>query len=104
MSTFRIVCTEQVPAHGHPTRERIVAVGVSENGLAANQRFTVEEVVARIDRGDVFYTVGTTSGKVAIVEKYWCLTCAAWHIRSHADSVADNNLDSLRYCQWQKSA
>jgi|GEM_PF-665284 hypothetical protein len=104
MAANRIICTEQVPASGHPSRERIVAVGISQDGTSASQRLTVEEVVRQMDRGEIFFTVGSTSGKVAIIEKFWCHLCRSWHIRSHADAVTDNNLDSLRYCEWRRSA
>ena len=54
-----------------------------------------------MDRGDTFYTKGEESGKIAHVEKYWCAPCERWYIRSHKDSVRDNNLDNLRLCRWQ---
>jgi hypothetical protein len=104
MAQYRIVCTEQVP-YGHPPESaRIVAVGVGNDPQRASVRWTVGEVVAAMDRGDVFYTVGERSQKVALVEKYWCTRCVAYHIRSAADAVTDNNLDSMRYCNWGKSA
>jgi hypothetical protein len=104
MSAYRIVCTEQAPESGHPSQERIVAVGVSVDGVRASSRLTVEDVVHQMEQGDIFFTVGSKSGKVALVEKYWCHVCRGWHIRSHADAVTDNNLDSLRYCEWRMSA
>lgn len=101
MASYRIVCTEQVPADNHPRNAKIVAVGTGTDPDKADQRWTVSKVVASMDRGDTFYTKGKVSGKVAKVEKYWCHACGAWHIRSSADAVIDNNLDSLRACRWQ---
>lgn len=104
MAQHRIVCTEQVP-YGHPAASaRIVAVGIGNDASRASERLSVEEVVAAMDRGEIFYTLGERSRKVALVEKYWCAQCFRYHIRSAADAVTDNNLDSLRYCAWQKSA
>jgi hypothetical protein len=74
------------------------------SGDRADEFFTVEEVVKKLSMGWVFYTVGQQSGKVALVESYWCSRCARYHIRSKADCVYDNNLDYLRYCSWQKAA
>ncbi len=101
MARYRIVCTEQVPASQHPRNAKIIAVGTGTDPEKATQRWTVTQVVEAIDRGDTFYTKGERSGKVAEVEKYWCSICGAWHIRSSADAVTDNNLDSLRTCRWQ---
>jgi hypothetical protein len=47
-----------------------------------------------MDLADIFYTQGTTSGKVALVQKYACTQCGRAHIRSAADAVTDNALDS----------
>lgn len=100
---YKIVCTEQVP-YGHPpSSARIVAVGVGNDPRSA-VRWLVQEVVAAMDRGATFYTVGERSGKVALVEKYWCGQCSRYHIRSAADAVYDNNLDSLQYCSWSRTA
>jgi hypothetical protein len=100
VASYRIVCTEQVPATNHPRNAKIVAVGTGNDPDKATQRWTVSEVVSAMDSGNAFYTKGRTSGKVARVEKYWCGSCNAWHIRSSADAVTDNNLDSLRGCRW----
>lgn len=101
MASYRIVCTEQVPAYAHPKQAKIVAVGTGNDPGRATRRWTVREVVAGIDRGHTFYTKGEKSGRIAYVEKYWCTRCREWHIRSSPDAVYDNNLDSLRYCQWK---
>lgn len=100
MASYRIVCTDQIPAANHPRNAKIVAVGIGTDPDRANQRWTVYEVIAAMDRGHSFYTKGRTSGRVATVVKYWCSSCNAWHIRSSADAVIDNNLDSLRACRW----
>ncbi len=101
MARYRIVCTEQVSATAHPNNAKIVAVGTGTDPGKAEKRWTVAEVVTAMDSGDTFYTEGETSGRVAEVEKYWCAACPAWHIRSKADAVTDNNLDSLRSCNWK---
>lgn len=101
MASYRIVCTEQIPFSYHPSQAKIVAVGTGDDPYKAAERFTVEEVVSLMDQGHFFYTKGLTSGKIAYVEKYWCSTCQEWHIRTEADAVTDNNLDSLRYCNWK---
>ncbi len=101
MSTYRIVCTEQEPASQPPTHAHIVAVGTGSNSGTADRRWTLNEVLTAMDRGDRFYTQGDVSGKVAYVEKYVCRPCQRTYIRSTADAVPDNNLDSLRRCSWR---
>lgn len=100
MTTYRIVCTDQQPASMPPQHAHIVAVGVGDDPNRATARFTLQDVIQKIDAGDQFYTQGTLSGKVAKVEKYRCGRCNQTHIRSTPDAVQDNNLDNLRSCKW----
>jgi len=98
---YQIVCTEQEPATNPPQHAHIVADGVGTDPNAANQRFTLSQVISMIDSGDRFFTHGVNTGKSAWVEKYYCSSCRANHIRSSPDATTDNNLDSLRYCHWK---
>lgn len=100
MSRHRIVCTDQEPVYMPTTHAHIVAVGTGTDPDRATDKWTLAQVIAAIDRGDVFYTVGKTSGKVALVVVVGCRHCGRRIIRSSADAVTDNNLDSLRRCQW----
>jgi hypothetical protein len=100
MSKHRIVCTEQEPVYAPTTHAHIVAVGTGTNPAKADARWTLAQVIEAIDRGEVFYTVGPTSGKVALVVVVGCRHCGRRIIRSAPDAVKDNNLDSLRRCQW----
>jgi hypothetical protein len=59
--------------------------------------WTLDEVLRAIDRGDLFYTKGVNTGKVALVVKYSCAPCRRLHIRSAADKVTDNDPPSRRY-------
>jgi hypothetical protein len=102
MTTYRIVCTEQQLAWQPPKHAHIVAVGTGTDPDKASQRLTLAEVIQMMDNGNRFYTQGVKTGKTAWVEKYWCSHCRQYHIRSNADAIADNNLDNLRYCNWQK--
>ena len=98
MATYRIVCTDEGPSgHSNP-QAHIVAVGVGDDPNRAQRTWTLDEVSRAIDRGDVFYTKGVTTGKVALVGTYTCASCRRVCIRSAADKVADNNLDGLRRC------
>src|SRR5260221_14252477 len=99
MSRYRIVCTEREPVTEPTTHAHIVAVGTGTDTDKADKRWTLNEVLTAIDRGDVFYTEGVTSGKIALVEKYVCSLCQRTWIRSTPDAVKDNNLDSLRRCR-----
>jgi hypothetical protein len=100
MSDYRIVCTEQEPFYQPTTHAHIVAVGTGTNPDKADQRWKLDEVLAAMDRGDRFYTVSPSTGKTALVEKYACLKCSRTFIRSTPDAIYDNNLDSLRRCNF----
>lgn len=96
----RVVCTEQVPVYEPTTHAHIVAVGTGEDPNKATRRWELREVLAAIDAGTTFYTKGSSSGKVALVRKVACYACGRYIIRSAPDAVADNNLDSLRRCNF----
>lgn len=99
MADYRIVCTVQEPADQPPTHAHIVAVGTGTDPAQAAKRWTLDEVLTAMDRGDRFYTQGERTGRVALVEKYVCARCRRTYIRSNPDAVADNNLDGLRPCR-----
>lgn len=98
---YRIVCTEQEPASQPPQHAHIVAVGVGDDPNSAEDRFTLDEVIKKMDAGNKFYTKGVNSGKVARVEKYNCKYCRRTYIRSEPDATTDNNLDNIRTCNWK---
>lgn len=101
MSTYRVVCTEQEPIYQPTTHAHIVAVGTGSNPDKASQRWTLDQVIrAILYSGDSFYTQGKTSGKVARVVVVNCGHCNRQIIKSTPDAVYDNNLDSLRRCQF----
>jgi hypothetical protein len=96
----RIVCTDQEPVYLPTTHAHIVGVGTGDDPNKATARWTLSEVIRAIDAGDVFYTVGPRSGKMALVRVVKCGHCDRRIIKSAADAVEDNNLDNLRRCQW----
>lgn len=97
---YRIVCTTQEPAWQGHEHASIKEVGTGQDPNKAEKRWTVQEVVDAIGRGDTFYTKGPRSGKVAEVHTVRCTRCSAHRIRSAPDATTDNNLDSLRRCNW----
>lgn len=98
MARYRIVCTNQEPADQPPTHAHIVAVGTGIITTEYTRKWTLDEVLKAMKGGDTFYTKGAQSGKVAEVERYTCRPCQRDYIRSDADAVKDNNLDSLPSC------
>jgi Protein of unknown function (DUF3892) len=99
MVRYRIVCTKQQPAQVPNDRAHIVAVGTGSSATSYDKYWLLSEVLAAIDRGDEFYTLGEKSGETASVNKYECPWCTQTHIRSSPDAVTDNNLDNLPTCQ-----
>jgi len=100
MADYRIVCTEQEPFNQPTTHAHIVAVGTGDDPNKADARWTLDEVLAAMDRGNRFYTVSPSTKKTALVEKYKCHLCWRTFIRSTPDAIHDNNLDSLRRCNF----
>lgn len=92
MAKYQIVCVDRIAGTGHITH-----VGVS--GLPGVM--TVAQVRGSISRGNSFYTVSPTTRAVAGVEPYEAveLNQTIETIRSVADAVPDNNLNSLRACR-----
>ncbi len=95
MAGYRIVCTIRAD-HGH---KHIEKVGTSVSGI--NREWTVVEVRGHIAGGDRFYTVSPSKGTEADVEVYVC-PCGVATLRSISGQVTDNNLDSLRACNWAR--
>ena len=97
MSTNQIVCANTEHPHRH-----ITSVGIGGKASAPATRLTVTQVRAAIDKGDTFYTVSPSTGKIALVLKDTCTKgggCGYRTIRSVADAVTDNNLDNLGACR-----
>ena len=94
----RIVCVETEHPHRH-----IVAVGVGVKADRADDRLTVAEVRAAIEEGDLFYTVGSSSGDFAVVRLDDCRIgeCTVETIRTSPDDEKDDNLDEMRVCSWK---
>jgi len=94
----RVVCVETEHAHRH-----IVAVGIGTDPSKADYRMTVTEVREAIKDGDVFYTVGSSSGEAALVGLDTChmANCTVKTIRTNPDDVKDDNLDEMRTCRWR---
>lgn len=97
---YRIVCTAQEPAWEDHEHAAIKEVGTGTEPKKATRRWTVQEVVSAIDDNHTFYTKGTRTGQEAEVNKVRCTKCGAYRIRSAPDATEDNNLDSLRRCNW----
>ena|ERR1700675_1229818 len=100
MSQYRIVCTTQVPVSAPTLHAHIVNVGTGDDPESYSKYWTLAEVLAAMDNGDTFYTIGVASGQRAEVKKVLCPSCPkTFIIRSARDAVKDNNLDSLRICR-----
>lgn len=99
---YRIVCIEKKIAQYPPDHAHVIAVGIGSNLFEENERFTLSQVIQKMDNGDRFFTEGFRTGRINWVEKYWCSHCKMYNIRSSPDVARDNNLDFQRYCRWKK--
>jgi len=99
MAKYRIVCTTQLPFSQPHHHAHIVRVGTGQMQGKPENLWTVREVYSAMNAGDGFYTHGDSSGQSASVEKCICRHCRTYEtLRSVADHVKDNNLDSLPKC------
>ena len=57
MTSYRIICTTQEPIHQPTTHAHIVAVGTGPTAQHYTQRWTLDQVLAAMDRGNTFYTL-----------------------------------------------
>ncbi len=103
MSKHRIVCVEhaQITGHAHHAHHQhthIIGAGTSSDPSHIERRWRLDEILTAMRAGDIFYTQGETSHKVAEVEHYHCEKCGGTHIKTKPDHVKDNNLDELKHC------
>jgi hypothetical protein len=98
VASYQVVCTVQEPAYAPPTHAHIVEIGTGTTRQYFSRKWSLSEVIRAIRSGDSFYTVGPTSGRTAQVQIVACRHCGREIIRSTADAVSDNNLDSLPAC------
>jgi hypothetical protein len=98
MAQYRIVCTVQEPSYLPTKHAHIVNVGTGTDPNRAERKWTLAEVLAAM-RTNTFYTVSSSTGKVALVRRGSC-ACGRETITTVGDRVLDNNLDALRTCNW----
>ena len=98
IAQYQIVCTTRGPYGQTNPHSHIMAVGTgSFSGF--DRYWSLEQVLAAMSNGDIFYTVSPSTRAVALVEYYHCAWCGLYHIRSKPDAVTDNNLDNLNACK-----
>ena len=98
MANYRVTCVRQEPVNEPDAQFHIVAVGTGHQTGLYSVIWAVDEVLNAIRQGHLFFTQGDTSGKVAGVREVICPHCHRIILRSTADAVPDNNLDSLPRC------
>lgn len=103
MTTYRIICTNQLPVNEPTLHAHIVAVGTgTDPDEPPDRKWTLEEAIAAIDGGDDFYV--EVDGKRVDVEVVDCPSCDHRILRTEADDSTANNLDSLPICGSSGSA
>ncbi len=85
MAVHQVVCVNHAPAPG-----------------GTHQRITVAEAIMnlRSPYGDRYFTISPSTGRRADVIEGGCERCGQKpYVRTTADGIHDNNLNSLSYCQ-----
>ena len=97
IAAYRIVCVERQPVGQPESHLHIVRIETADDGLGA-RRWSIQQVLAAMEEGDVFYTQDKTSGKIAGVSACHCTQCHQTYLRSAANAAPGNNLDNLPDC------
>lgn len=95
MAQFRIVCARQEPVQVPDCETHVVAVGTGLRAGRHDMLWSLEEVIAAMDHGHVFYTFGERTGRRTGVERFACAACQRVLIRSEPGALDDNNLSNL---------
>lgn len=92
MTEYQVVCVTLL----RPAQHRHI-LGIGTATSYAPTRWTVDDVWSAIAGGDRFYT-NDSRGRRAFVERWQCRRCGLRTLRTRADAVTDNNLDTLPPC------
>jgi len=93
MAEHQITCVTKETVQSPSPHQHIASVGTADGN-----RYTVQQVIAKMNAGDTFYTKTPSATKRAGVESYTCSTCKAPIIRTKPDAELSNNLDNLPKC------
>ncbi len=96
MATYYVVCINKHPTHADP-HVRIQRIGTNENrnAVSYSTRWTVDEVIAAIRRGDSFYC-GDKRGDLVkvIIAKH----NGHEYVKTEADGIQPDNLLAKPEC------
>lgn len=98
MVQYQIVCANQQPFRQPATHAHIVTIGTS-SADDHDKYWTLEQVLQAMANDDTFYTVSSSTGEMAQVERFFCTQCSKYFIRSGTNAVTDNHLDKLPVCR-----
>ena len=93
----RVVCDNLVPVDQPKTHAHIVEVGTGTTPQHYDRLWSVAEVIAAT-AGAMLHTLSASTREAARVIVVRCSVCGQQIIRSSADAITDNNLDSLPDC------
>ncbi len=99
MARYQVVCVDKAPAVGSPYHTHITHLGLATTG--GTKRVTREWMIQELRKpaGHRFYTISPNTGAVAEVIEAGCEVCGVKpYVRTTADGVYDNNLNSLEAC------
>jgi hypothetical protein len=72
MPSHRVICTRQEPADRETHSAHSVSVGIATVPTANTRLMSLGEVWQAISYGEIFYTQGPQSDKVALVARHTC--------------------------------
>jgi len=96
VDAFQVLCIARAQTNwGH---RHIVGVGTASKP-GSPDRWPVAAVIARIEGGDLFYTVGEL-GDPVFVRRFRCW-CGTESVRTTTDVDDPDPLDALPACDWE---
>lgn len=106
MSRYHIVCTDLKPVLSPRPHQHIVSVGVDTDNVDdyANEKHSLQTVIDNIrEKNDTYFTIGNFTHRQVTVEVVRCPACGHLIIKTRPDNTRDNNLETMRTCQWRTS-
>ena len=93
IAAYRIISVERQPVGQLESHVHVVRIETADD--AGARQWTISQVLAAMDEGDVFYTQDKTTGRIAGVSAYRCTQCHQACLRSDSSAVPGNDLDGL---------
>lgn len=98
MRSHRVVCARQEPLAIPHEDPHIVLIGTGPDARRYQRTWTIPEVYAALQKGDLFYTESPSTGARASVGRWECRQCQRSTLRASPGAEKDGRLENLPRC------